>query len=80
MDASGLPFLDNAHTLDVSSQGAKLGGIRRELRPDGLLGVLCCATASVFRVVWVRNVEGPGSLAEVGIQILTSSICPWNFH
>jgi len=80
VDAAGVPFLDNAHTLDVSSQGAKLGGIRRELRPDDLVGVQCCETASVFRVVWVRRVEGPGSPAEVGIQILNSSICPWNFH
>lgn len=62
VDAAGLPFLDNAHTLDVSSQGAKLGGIRRTLRPGDLVGVLYCETASVFRVAWVRNVEGPAAL------------------
>ncbi len=79
-DITGFPFLDNAHTLNVNSQGAKLGGIRRKLRPGDLVGVLYCETASVFRVVWVQSVEEAGSPAEVGIQILSSASCPWNFH
>jgi CheY-like chemotaxis protein len=80
VDAAGLPFLDSAHTLDVSSQGAKLGGIRRTHRPGNLVGVLYCETASVFRVAWVQSVEEPSGPAEVGIQILRSASCPWNFH
>jgi CheY-like chemotaxis protein len=78
VDAEGLPFLDKTHTLDVSSQGAKLGGIQRKLRPDDLVGVLYCEKASVFRVAWVRSVEGPSRASEVGIQILNSASCPWN--
>jgi CheY-like chemotaxis protein len=80
VDAAGLPFLDKVHTLDVSSQGAKLGGIRRELRPGDLVGVLYCEKASVFRVAWVRSVEEPSSPSEVGIQILNPASCPWNFQ
>jgi len=80
MDASGLPFLVEAHTLDISSQGAKLGGIRPKLRPGDFVGVQWCGTASVFRVAWVRSVEEPSGASEVGIQILNSASCPWNFH
>ncbi len=80
VDAAGRPFLDDAHTLNVSSQGAKLGGFRPKLRPGNLVGVLCCGTASVFRVAWVRSVEGPGGPWEAGIQALTSASYSWNFH
>ena len=80
VDAAGFPFLDNVHTLDVSSRGAKLGGIRRKLRPGDLVGVLSCEKASVCRVVSVRSVEEPSSPSEVGIQILSSASCPWNFQ
>ncbi len=79
-DATGLPFLDSAHTLDVSSQGAKLGGIRRKLRPGDLVGVLYCETASVFRVAWVESVEDPNRPVEAGVQIVSSGSCPGNFH
>lgn len=80
VDAAGFPFLDNVHTLDVSSQGAKLGGIRRKLRLGDLVGVVSCEKSSVFRVVSVRSVEESSSTSEVGIQILSSASCPWNFH
>jgi hypothetical protein len=80
VDSTGFPFLDNVHTLDVSSQGAKLGGIRRKLRPGDLVGVLSCEKSSVFRVVSVRSIEESSSTSEVGIQILSSASCPWNFQ
>lgn len=79
VDAEGVPFLENAQTLDISSHGAKLG-VHHQLRLHSLVGVSYYEKGGVFRVAWVRNASAPSGLSEVGVQVLGKESCPWGFH
>lgn len=45
-----------AHTLDVSSSGARLGALRTKLRPGAIITLRRGPRQAKFRVQWVRQV------------------------
>ena len=55
-DAQNRPFVQSAHTLNVSERGACIGGLARQLRPDDLLRITHQNRTACFRVAWT----GPG--------------------
>jgi hypothetical protein len=69
-DVSGKSFDDLAHTLDVTPTGARLGGIRHELKALALLTILYRQRRMEFRVVWTKKLEKTGEY-QVGLQAMT---------
>jgi len=55
-DALNRPFVQSAHTLNVSERGACIGGLERRLRSDDLLRITHNNHTACFRVAWT----GPG--------------------
>jgi hypothetical protein len=51
-DASGKIFSENVTTLDVSQRGARLGGVRAQIKVDEIIGVTHGKNKVHFRVKW----------------------------
>lgn len=66
-DTSGKPFVERAHTVDISSMGARLEGLTRSVVPGVVLGVQHGAAAARFRVLWVGE-PGSARAGQVGIR------------
>lgn len=66
-DNAGKPFVERAHTLDISSMGARLEGLSHPVLPGAVLGVQHGAAAARFQVLWVGE---PGSTraGQVGVR------------
>jgi hypothetical protein len=60
-DRLGKVFSEYATTIDVSQNGARIGGLRAKLAVDEIVGVTCGATKAHFKVKWVG---APGTPAE----------------
>jgi hypothetical protein len=57
-DEDGKPFQDMAHTLDMTENGLRLGGIRRLLQIDDRVMVQYRHRKVEFRVVWIKPLKG----------------------
>jgi hypothetical protein len=67
VDASGVSFDELAHTLDLTSTGARLGAIRRLLKPFDTLVVLYRQRRMEFKVIWTKLLDGKSEY-QVGLQ------------
>jgi len=79
VDSAGVPFLERGRTENVSLHGARLAGIRANLRPGDLVGVNCCEKTDTCRIAWVGEAGEPGIGREIGIESLDPAGCSWNF-
>ena len=70
VDASGVSFDELAHTLDLTSTGARLGAIRRLLKPFDTLVVLYRQRRMEFKVIWTKLLDGKSEY-QVGLQALS---------
>ena len=68
-DANGNPFVQLAHTLDVSAHGARLAGFRAALSAGDIVGVQYRLQKSQFRVAWVGR-PGSAKSDQIGIEYL----------
>ncbi|HXZ26549.1 MAG TPA: PilZ domain-containing protein [Terriglobales bacterium] len=66
-DGAGRPFVERAHTVDISSMGARLEGLSHPVLPGAVLGVQHGAAAARFRVLWVGE-PGSARAGQVGIR------------
>lgn len=66
-DASGNPFDELAHTLDIAPQGGRLASIHRELKPLDRLTVQYRQHRMEFRVVWTKLIENAREY-QIGLQ------------
>lgn len=57
-----------AHTLDISSSGAKIGALREWIEPGSMLIVQRRHTRAQCRVIWSREVA-PGEV-RIGIEFM----------
>jgi hypothetical protein len=57
-----------AHTVDITTTGARLGALRTQLQPGMTIGLQRGANKAEFRVEWVRQL-GPNEL-QAGIESL----------
>lgn len=78
-DVSGKSFDELAHTLDVTPTGARLGGIRRELKALDHLVIWYRQRRIEFRVVWTKRVNG-SSEYQVGLQAMTQEQEAWGLN
>jgi hypothetical protein len=74
-DASGISFEALAHTLDITSTGARLGAIRHELKVLDTLVVLYRQRRIEFTVVWWKLLGH--CEYQVGLQAMAQQSDPW---
>jgi hypothetical protein len=75
-DASGASFEALAHTLDLTSTGARLGSIRHELKALDTLTIFYRQRRMEFRVVWTKLLDGKSEY-QVGLQAFSQEKEPW---
>jgi hypothetical protein len=76
VDASGAAFEELAHTLDLTTFGARLGSIRHPLKPLGTLIVFYRQRRMEFKVIWIRLLHG-SSEYQVGLEALSNAKEGW---
>jgi hypothetical protein len=75
-DAAGQTFDEMAHTLDVTTNGVRLGSVRRELNPQDEVTIFYRQRKMQFRVVWTKKMKGTSEF-QVGLQALTQEKEVW---
>lgn len=75
-DDCGALFEELAHTLDLTSTGARLGAIRHKLRALDTLVVLCRQRRIEFTIVWSKLLEGTREY-QAGLQMMAQQNDPW---
>ena len=75
-DKAGKAFEDLAHTLDVTPVGARLGGIRHELKLQDEVTIFYRQRKTQFRVVWVKKMQGTNEF-QIGLQALSQDKEGW---
>ena len=63
------------HTLDVSTAGAKLGGIRSPFKPGDVLGVQRHNRRAKCKVIWVQEMNA--NEMQIGIEFLNADDRFW---
>ncbi len=76
VDAHDLPFMQLASVKNLSSTGAVVQGMRRQIKPGEILEVQMDGEKAQFRVVWT-GMQGTYSAGEIGLRRLTSEPCLW---
>lgn len=79
LDAYSLPFTQLATVRNISTSGAVLQGVKRQLRSGEILEMQYEAEKAQFRVVWVGQF-GTREHEEVGVQALPSEPMIWNVN
>ncbi len=78
-DVDGKPFSQLAHTLDLTSSGARVGGMRVLLNSRDIVWLQCRHRKAQFRVVWTGR---PGGSREhqVGIECVETMRNIWGLE
>jgi len=66
-----------AHTVDISSYGARLAGFNEPLKLGELLVIHCGNREAVFRMIWLGVPDTP-TAGHVGVECLTPEINIWD--
>jgi hypothetical protein len=76
LDATGQMFEQYATTVDVTTTGAQITGIKHLLQRGCVIGVEHCSSRARYRVTWVKSTEDdrPG---EVGVQLIETGKFIW---
>jgi diguanylate cyclase (GGDEF)-like protein len=76
MDATGQMFEDYATTVDVTTTGAHITGIKHLLQRGCVIGVEHRSSRARYRVSWVQTADD-GTPAKVGVQLIESGKFIW---
>ena len=78
-DVDGKPFSQLAHTLDITSSGARVGGMRVLLNARDVVWLQCRHRKAQFRIVWTGR---PGGSREhqVGIECIEEMRNIWGLE
>jgi hypothetical protein len=79
VDTAGVSFEGLAHTLDLTATGARLGGIRHELKVLDTLIVFYRQRRMEFTVVWTKLLDGKSEY-QVGLQALSQLKEAWGMN
>lgn len=66
-----------AHTVDISSFGARLAVLNEPLKPGELVVIRCGNREAVFRVMWL-GAPSTATAGHVGVECLTPEINIWD--
>lgn len=72
----GVPFNDVAHTLDLSRNGVRIGGLRQLLEPGEIVGIQRGNARARFRVAW--SGQAPTTKDEFGLVCMEPEKNLWN--
>jgi hypothetical protein len=75
-DSGGKPFEELAHTLDVTTVGARLGAIHHELNLLDEITVFYRQRKMQFRVVWIKKMQGTSEF-QIGLQAVAQDKEAW---
>lgn len=75
-DKNGKAFEELAHTLDVTTVGARLGGIRHELKAKDEITVFYRQRKMQFHVMWIKKMQGTAEF-QVGLQLASQDKEAW---
>jgi len=78
-DTTGASFEGLAHTLDLTSTGARLGAIRHKLNALDTLVVLFRQRRVEFTVMWTKLLDERGEY-QVGLQAVVHECDPWGLN
>ena len=76
MDDDGQSFTQNVVASRISSRGALLSGITRQMRAGDLLWVEHESRKFRFKIIWVRDSE-TSQLVQAAIHLLNTEQSPW---
>ncbi|MGH9501628.1 MAG: PilZ domain-containing protein [Terriglobales bacterium] len=76
VDAHDLPFMQLASVRNLSSTGAVIQGMRRQIKPGEILEVQLDQEKAQFRVIWT-GMQGTQSAGEIGLCRLAAEPCLW---
>jgi hypothetical protein len=79
MDAQGLPFMQLAGVRNISSSGALIQGMRRQVLPGEILEVQLGQEKAQFRVAWV-GIRGTRKEGEIGVESLPFEPFIWDVN
>ncbi len=77
-DSGGKIFSENVTTVDVSQNGAKLGGVRTQVKVDEIIGATYGKNKVHFRVKWAGEPGSPKD-GQIGLLNLTPEKPFWDF-
>ncbi len=77
MGADGRPFSQHARARNISTGGALLSDIERDLKIGDTIGVQSGAKKARCKVVWSANTQSAQKI-KVGVQLLSEQDCPWS--
>src|SRR5260370_39964829 len=77
-DSGGKIFSENVTTVDVSHNGAKLGGVRARVKVEEIIGVAYGKNKVHFRVKWAGEPGSPPD-GQIGLLNLTPEQPFWDF-
>ena len=75
LDRNGKLFSQNVKTVDITSSGARLHGVKAPVDPGFVVGLECEGMKSRFIVTWVGE-EGSSREGQVGLRSTENGI--WN--
>ena len=78
-DEAGKSHNELAHSLDLSSRGVRLGGLRHQLAPGAVVVIKHKQWSNRFRVVWIKPVEGTPEF-QAGLESLESGKDLWGLE
>jgi hypothetical protein len=73
LDSDGKVFSQNARTLDIASNGARLFGVTAALERGFIVGLQCGNMRARFMVVWVGE-KGSSREGQIGLRAAENGI------
>ena len=77
-DAHGKIFSENVTALDVSQSGARLGGVRSQIKLDEIVGLTYGKSKVHFRMKWAARAGSPRE-GQIGLLNLSPEKPFWDF-
>lgn len=78
VDNNALPFTQLARVKNISSSGAVIQGMLRQVRPDEIVHVQSGELKAQFRVIWAN--VGTDRKGEIGIESLPDEPSIWEVN
>jgi hypothetical protein len=79
MNASGAPFIQQAHTVDVGLLSARIAGLGHQVSAGEILGVEYCGRKGRFQVVWAGQ-SGTPEAGKIELRSLDEVQDFWGFR
>ena len=78
-DRAGEVFEELVHTLDMTSDGVRLGSVRRELNVLDEVTIFFRQRKIQFRVIWVKKLKGTSEF-QIGLRAVTQDRDAWGLN